>query len=57
MVVVHKSSVDIFSPQKYVFSTKSKKIDSDVGDMTFQVPDRTPLSNFVRPSWSGASIL
>ena len=36
-------SVDNFSAQKYVFSTKSKDIDSYVGDMTFQVPDRTLL--------------
>ena len=51
------SSVDKFSPQKYVFSTKSKNIDSYVGDMTYQIPDRTPLWNFVRPSWGGASLL
>ena len=36
------SSVDKFSPQKY-FATKLKNIDSHVGDMTFQIPDGTPL--------------
>ena len=51
------SSVDKFSAQKYVFSTKSKSIDSYFGGMTFQIPDITPLLNFVHHFWSGASLL
>ena len=33
----------INSLHKHVCSTKRNNIDSHVGDMTFQIPDRTPL--------------
>ena len=35
------ASVDKLSPQKYVFSTKSKTKDSHGGDLNFQIPDGT----------------
>ena len=43
--------------KKNVFPVKSTDIDSYVGDMTFQIPDGTPLWNFVHSPWSATSFL